>query len=62
MNASGAPARRAANWLRLGATQGRTRNDRERSIRASVKDVYLYPLTKDFRNALSTLAPRELCI
>jgi hypothetical protein len=52
---------RAANWLRLGATRGRTRNDRERSIRTSVKDVYLYPLIKDFRNALSTLAPRELC-
>jgi hypothetical protein len=44
---------RAANWVRLGETQGRTRNDRERRIRASVKDVYLYPLIKDFR--------RELC-
>jgi len=44
---------RAANWLRLGATQGRTRNDRERSIRTSVKDVYLYPLVSNFR--------RELC-
>jgi len=44
---------RAANWLRLGATRGRTRNDREHSIRAAVKDVYLYPLVADFR--------RELC-
>ena len=44
---------RAANWVRLGETQGRTRNDRERCIRASVKDVYLYPLIEDFR--------RELC-
>lgn len=44
---------RAANWMRLGATQGRTRNDRNRCIRASVKDVYLYPLIPDFR--------RELC-
>ena len=44
---------RAANWLRLGATQGRTRNDREHRIRASVKDVYLYPLIAGFR--------RELC-
>jgi hypothetical protein len=32
---------RAANWVRLGETQGRTRNDRERRIRAPVKDVYL---------------------
>jgi hypothetical protein len=43
----------AANWLRLGATRGRTRNDRAHRIRAAVKDVYLYPLTADFR--------RELC-
>jgi hypothetical protein len=44
---------RAANWLCLGATQGRTRNDRAHRIRAAVKDVYLYPLVADFR--------RELC-
>jgi len=44
---------RAANWLRLGATKGRTRNDREHRIHAAVKDVYLYPLVADFR--------RELC-
>ncbi len=42
----------AANWVRLGKTQGRTRNDREHCIQASVKDVYLYPLGKDFRRAL----------
>ena len=44
---------RAANWLRLGSTQGRTRNDPNYRIRVSVKDVYLYPLSPDFR--------RELC-
>ncbi len=44
---------RAANWLRIGATRGRTRNDRAHRIRAAVKDVYLYPLVADFR--------RELC-
>ena len=44
---------RAANWLRIGSTRGRTRNDREHSIRTAVKDVYLYPLVTDFR--------RELC-
>jgi len=44
---------RAANWVRLGTTQGRTRNDRAHRIRAAVKDVYLYPLVADFR--------RELC-
>jgi hypothetical protein len=44
---------RAANWMRLGATQGRTRNDRAHRIRAAVKDAYLYPLVVDWR--------RELC-
>ena len=44
---------RAANWLRLGSTQGRTRNDRAHHIRTAVKDVYLYPLGAGFR--------RELC-
>lgn len=42
----------AANWLRLGATQGRSRNDRDHVIRTSIKDVYLYPLRKDFRQEL----------
>ena len=42
----------AANWVRLGATQGRTRNDREHSIHAAVKDVYLYPLAANFRQRL----------
>lgn len=45
---------RAANWLRLGQTKGRTRNDRENRIHVSIKDVYLYPLTSDFR--------KELCV
>jgi len=43
---------RAANWLRLGETRGRTRNDRHKRIHVPVKDVYLYPLVEDFREAL----------
>jgi len=43
---------RAANWLRLGATRGRTRNDHAHRIRAAVKDVYLYPLGPNFREEL----------
>jgi len=43
---------RAANWLRLGETRGRTRNDRHTRIRVPVKDVYLYPLAANFREAL----------
>lgn len=43
---------RAANWVRVGETRGRTRNDRDRSIRATVKDVYVLPLNGNFRRAL----------
>ena len=43
----------AANWLRVGTTRGRTRNDRERQIEAPVKDIYLYPLVADYRKELS---------
>jgi len=42
----------AANWIHVGSTTGRTRNDPDRSIRAPVKDVYLYALTRRFREAL----------
>lgn len=33
----------AANWTLVGQTQGRTRNDRNHSIEATIKDIYLYP-------------------
>jgi hypothetical protein len=44
---------RASNWLRLGATTGRSRQDRQHSLRVPVKDVYLYPLDAGFREELS---------
>jgi hypothetical protein len=47
---------RAANWRRLGSTRGRTRNDRNHSIQATVKDVYLYPLIPEFMRELNTSA------
>lgn len=45
-------AYRAANWLAVGATTGRTRQDRHTCIQAPVKDLYLYPLRRDFRELL----------
>lgn len=42
-------AYRAANWIRVGQTTGRTRQDRYNSIQTPVKDVYLYPLGRQFR-------------
>jgi hypothetical protein len=44
---------KAANWICLGKTQGRTRSDRFHDIQVPVKDVYFYPLARDFRQALS---------
>ena len=44
---------RAANWQRLGATLGRTRNDRAHRIRTAIKDVYLYPLVANVQRAVS---------
>ena len=45
-------AYRAANWVHVGETTGRTRQDQARQIQAPVKDVYLYPLHARFREPL----------
>lgn len=42
----------AANWILTGQTQGRTRNDRYNRIQVPCKDLYVYPLRKDFRRKL----------
>lgn len=47
---------RAANWIRVGRTQGRGRQDRLKEAKETVKDIYVYPLAKDFRTQLG-LAP-----
>jgi hypothetical protein len=43
---------RAANWIDLGHTTGRTRQDRLNRIQVPRKRVLVYPLTSDFRSAL----------
>lgn len=43
---------KAANWILTGQTQGRTRNDRDRTIQVPPKNVYVYPLIKNFRKRL----------
>ncbi len=43
----------AANWTCVGQTKGRSRNDRYTTLKVPVKDIYLYPLTRGFREALS---------
>jgi len=42
----------AANWICVGQTKGRSRSDRYNTLKVPIKDIYLYPLVKRFRNAL----------
>lgn len=43
---------RAANWITVGETTGRTRNDTHCSIKSPIKTVMVYPLRPDFRRHL----------
>ena len=43
---------RAAGWIPVGATTGRSRNDRDQTLSVPVKDIYLKPLAPDFRRRL----------
>lgn len=40
---------RAANWICLGETTGRTRQDHDRQISVPPKRVFVYPLSRSFR-------------
>ena len=42
----------AANWIRVGQTRGRSRQDRYKKLKVPVKDLYVYPLTADFKQRL----------
>ncbi len=43
---------RAANWIYLGLTTGRGKNDHTYKPNRSLKQLWVYPLGKDFRNHL----------
>jgi hypothetical protein len=47
----------AANWHRVGTTQGRSRQDRDQSLRVPVKDIYLCPLHPNWRARLTDAYP-----
>lgn len=47
---------KAANWVRVGSTRGRGRQDREMEKAETIKDVYVYVLDKDFRAHLGLSA------
>jgi len=43
----------AANWIHVGKSKGRSRNDRHTSLKVPIKDIYLLPLVKRFREVLT---------
>jgi hypothetical protein len=43
---------RAASWRYVGATRGRSRQDRYKRLKVPIKDLYVYPLTVEFRQRL----------
>ena len=45
---------RAANWLHVGQTKGRGKLDRYNQYALPVKDIYLYPLHRNYRNILAS--------
>ena len=47
---------KVANWIYLGLTTGRGKNDHTNKPNRSIKAVWGYPLIKDFREKLSRCA------
>jgi len=47
---------RAANWMLVGQTKGRGRQDRFRTSALSTKAIYVYPLESDFRKRMGLSA------
>ncbi len=43
---------RAANWRKIGQSKGRSRQDRNHKLQVPIKDIYVYPLTADYKQQL----------
>jgi len=43
---------KAANWFLVGETKGRSRNDRYSTMKVPIKDIYLYPVSKNYKKEL----------
>jgi hypothetical protein len=46
---------RAANWICLGQTRGRGRQGPAGVVSTTLKDVYVWPLHRDFRTHLNSV-------
>ncbi len=51
---------RAGNWKCIGQTKGRGRQDRYSKNQETVKDIYVYPLEKDFRLKMGLPEEKEI--
>jgi hypothetical protein len=47
---------KAANWIHVGETRGTAKRGHDHVFHGTIKDVYLYPLRKDFRKKLGDLS------
>ena len=45
---------KAANWMCIGQTKGRSRQDRYHRLKTTIKDLYIYPLAADYKKRLKT--------
>jgi hypothetical protein len=45
-------AYKAANWIYVGKTKGRGRNDKFKDLQNEIKSVWLFPLSQKFKSAL----------
>lgn len=50
---------KAANWIKVGQTKGTSKKGHDHLQHGNIKDVYLYPLCKDFRGKLKTVETSE---
>jgi hypothetical protein len=44
---------KAANWIRVGQTKGTAKRGHDHLFHGKIKDIYLYPLRKDFQKKLT---------
>ena len=53
---------RAANWIYLGQTKGRGRQDKDNKRTVAIKDVYVYPLCRDAVERLSAGSEKQTTV
>ena len=50
---------KAANWIYVGETTGRGRDDIDKTAQLPIKDIYLYPLHKKYQKILSNNTKKD---